>query len=475
MKKFNSLSKEVKASLVYTICGIITKCISFLTLPLFTRLLTTEEYGLTTIYNSTLALFIIFTSLQLPYGSFSTAMIKYKNDRWSYLWTVTEITGILSFLFIIITSVFDSFFVSVFDIPGKLFLFMAIEMFFSTIQSAWMGVERFEFKYKSIAVVTIIGSLANVIFSLLFVNFLTEKGVAKIFSNFLVVSVVGVILLIVISKKCRISFNFDQWKFALTFNLPLLPYYLSQVIFNQSDRLMINKFIGKSEAAIYGVAYSLATVLTFVVTSIHNSYTPWLYQKIDNKDFNLVPKISFWLSFFVGCLLMGIVIFAPEIISVMAGASYIGAIWVVPPVALSVLLLYYANLFDCLLFFFESKFFLVFATIISGISNLILNYLFIPKFGYIIAAYTTLLSYLILALIDYIYLLYTCKQKGLPTNIYNFKKLGLLFGFFVFIAITAMLLYKYFYMRVCLIAIGTIFIAFNYHKLTKLINIIKER
>ena len=56
-------------------------------------------------------------------------------------------------------------------------------------------------------------------------------------------------------KKC---FNKEYWRYALSFNLPLVPYYLSQIIFNQSDRLMINSMTGKGEAAMYGVAYQLA-------------------------------------------------------------------------------------------------------------------------------------------------------------------------------------------------------------------------
>ena len=64
----------------------------------------------------------------------------------------------------------------------------------------------------------------------------------------------------------------------------MIPYYLSQVIFNQSDRLMINSYCGRGDAAIYGVAYSLATILTFVVTAIHSSYTPWILKELIRKN-----------------------------------------------------------------------------------------------------------------------------------------------------------------------------------------------
>ena len=59
----------------------------------------------------------------------------------------------------------------------------------------------------------------------------------------------------------------------------------------------------------------------------------------------------------------------------------------------SILLLYYADLFDCLLFFYEAKSFLTLAAIFSAIVNVILNAIFIPKFGFVAAAYTTCLLY----------------------------------------------------------------------------------
>ena len=80
-KKVFKGSEEVKASSAYVICSVLQKCLSFITLPLFTRLLTRDEYGISTVYTSTMAVVIIFTTLNLPYGSFSPAMMKFEKDR----------------------------------------------------------------------------------------------------------------------------------------------------------------------------------------------------------------------------------------------------------------------------------------------------------------------------------------------------------------------------------------------------------
>lgn len=458
--KFNALfskniSEEAKASIAYTICGLLTKCLSLLTLPIFTRIMTTEEYGLSTVYASTAAIVVIFTSLQLPYGSLSTAMIRFRDDRDGYLSSLCAISTFLTLVYIGFCFLAKDTLVDALDLPFFLILLMGIEMLFTTIRTAWMGKQRFEFKYKNVVFVTLGTSILSVVLSLIIVPLSNQKGIARVLSNAFVVSIIGIIIYVILIKKGKKPFEKKYWKFALKFNIPLLPYYLSQVVFNQSDRLMINKMCGTSDAAIYGVAYSLATILIFVVTSIHSSYTPWIFERIDRKELQDNRRVSLVLSSGIAFMLLGIIALAPEIVYIMAGEGYKNAIWVVPPVAMSVLLLYYADLFDCLLFFYESKVFLAISAIVSAVINLILNYIFIPIFGFIAAAYTTLVSYMILAIIDYLYMLVICKKHEIDKHIYNIKGLIIVFMIFAGLGFTAMFLYNQPYIRY-----GIIFIVF---------------
>lgn len=442
IERYRSLSKEVKASTAYTVCNILTKCLSLITLPLFTRMMSTEEYGLSTVYVSTAAIVVIFTSLQLPYGSLSTAMIKFKEDRDGYLSSVCAISAMLTAIYIILCILFRNTMTQWLDLPFFLIVLMGIEMLFTTAQSAWMGLQRFEFRYKNVVIVTLCTAVLSTVVSLLAVIYSTQKGIARVCSNAIVVCLVGFVIFIQLLYKGHKPFERKYWKFAFSFNIPLIPYYLSQVIFNQSDRLMINKICGRGDAAIYGVAYSLATILTFVVSAIHNSYTPWFFERIDRKEFAGNKKIASLLSAGIAFMLLGIIVLAPEIIYIMAGEKYTKAIWVVPPVAMSVLLLYYANLFDCLLFFYEAKIFLAISAILSAGINIVLNAIFIPRFGFIAAAYTTLASYFILAVIDYIYMLRICQTEKIGNDIYDIKSLIGIFLVFIGLGFAAMSLYE---------------------------------
>ena len=79
------MSIASKAALWFTICGFVQKGISFITVPIFTRLLTTEQYGVVSIFYSWESIFIIFCTLNLFSGVFNNGMIKYENDRDGFL------------------------------------------------------------------------------------------------------------------------------------------------------------------------------------------------------------------------------------------------------------------------------------------------------------------------------------------------------------------------------------------------------
>ena len=98
ISKYNSIPKEAKASFWYTICSVLQKCISFLTIPIFTRILTTAEYGQMSIYITWTAIIMIFTTLNLQYGSFNTAMMKFENHQDNYIASIQGISLFLTFI-----------------------------------------------------------------------------------------------------------------------------------------------------------------------------------------------------------------------------------------------------------------------------------------------------------------------------------------------------------------------------------------
>ena len=473
-EKWNSIPITLKVSLAYTICSILQKCLSFITLPLFTRIMSTEQYGQYSVYASWSSMLGIFVTLNLAYGSFQTAMSKYEHDRDAYIASVQGICLMLLGIFLVIYLPFQSLWNTLFELPTYLVLLMVVELVTHASLLFWSAKKRFEFKYKAVVAVTLMVSVTSPVLAYLLVVNVEEKGYARIIGYASINVLVGIFFMVFNTIKGKKIFTKEYWKYALGFNIPLVPYYLSQVVFNQSDRIMISKYCGTDKAGIYSVAYSLAIILNFVLNAINNSYVPWLYGKIKSEKYPDNRSVACMIAILMAVLLSGIVWIAPEFIYIMSGPEYMEAIWVVAPVAISILLLFYSQLYINVMFYYEKKSYLVWASLGGAISNIILNMIFIPMFGFVAAGYTTLVSYILFAFANYWGLRISIKDKKIVKDLYDNRGLILIFFAMVVVCAVGMLLYDAMMIRYAMIAIVLLLLLINYKQVLKMIQVIRS-
>lgn len=474
--KWSGMSLEVKASLAYTVCSILMKCLSFITMPLFTRLLTTEQYGQYSVYLSWSGILVIFTTLNLAYGSFSTAMVRFENDRWGYVSALQGLCCVLTLVFLAIYLPFTGMWNNLFELPTPLVLLLVMEILAQFAVSCFYGVQRFEFKYKSVVGLTLLTAIASPVTAFVLVMLSEEKGYARIIGYALANIIIGIVLFIINSSKGKGKlFKKEYWKYALTFNIPLIPYYLSQVVFNQSDRIMISHLEGTDKAGIYSVAYTLGTILNFVLNAINNSYVPWLYTRIKENKGHENRSISNGIALLMAFLLLGVMAVAPEIILLMAGPEYAQAIWVVPSVAMSILLLFYSQLFINIEFYYEEKTMLVWGSIGAALLNIVLNWLLIPRFGFVAAGYTTLASYIAFSISNYVTMRIITKRKQVACNYFDMRALCLIFVVFAALGFLAMALYNLPIIRYAIIAAVLVTLLILRKKVTEFVKTVLVR
>ena len=473
-KKWSEMPVAAKASFAYAISSIFQRALSIITLPLFTRLLTTEQYGQATIYSSWSAIITIFVTLQLPYGSFSTAMIKYENMRNEYIASVEGICLLCSSFFIAIYIPLKDLWNKLFELPTGIVICMILEILAGAGISFWSGKKRFEFKYKEVIAVTLLSSVLSVLVQYFLVMITDEKGYARIIGGATVNILFGGTIFLYNLYRGKKLFNRDFWSYAFSFNIPLLAYYLSQMIFNSSDRIMIGHIVGTDKAAVYGVAYNLAILMNFVLTAIYNSYIPWIYGKIKEGKQDENKTVSLAIAFFMSVLLLGIIWFAPEIMYILADKEYMEAIWIVPPVAMSVLLLFYSQLSISFEFYFEKKKSLVLAAIGSAAMNIVLNAIFIPVFGFYAAGYTTLISYAFFVIFNYLAMKELLKEKKITSCGFDIRTLSLVFAGFMIAGFVGMALYKAVFIRITIAAVFFAIVLLNKNIVEKNIGIISK-
>ena len=421
--KYKGLPVQVRASFWFLICSFLQKGISMITTPIFTRLLSTAEYGQYNVFNSWLGIVTIFVSLSLSAGVYTQGLVKFDKDRNVFASSIQGLTTTLVVLWTIVYLLFHTYWNELFKLTTVQMLSMLIMIWTSAVFNLWANDQRVDYKYKALVIITLIVSLAKPILGIVLVINAEDKVTARIL-GLVLVEIIGYSgLSFVELRKGKIFFSWKYWKFALLFNLPLVPHYLSQIVLNSADRIMISNMVGDSEAGIYSLAYSLSSIMTLFNTALMQTLNPWIYKKIKNREIKEISSIAYMSLIIIALVNLCLILVAPEAVAIFAPKSYYDAIWVIPPVALSVYFMYSYDLFAKFAFYFEKTKLIMFASIIGAILNIVLNYIFIKLFGYIAAGYTTLACYVIYSIAHYLLMNLICKRYCDGLKPYSTKKL----------------------------------------------------
>lgn len=224
-------------------------------------------------------------------------------------------------------------------------------------------------------------------------------------------------------KKGKRLYSKKYWLYALGFNLPLVPHYLSQVVLSSADRIMIRDMISADAAGIYSLAYSISLLMTLFNTALMQTISPWIYQKIKAKRIKDIANVAYTTLIMLAFLNLFLILLAPEVVAIFAPAAYYEAIYVIPPVAMSVYFMYAYDLFAKFAFYYEKTKFVMVASVIGAVLNIILNYIFIGMFGYQAAGYTTLACYMIYSVGHYYFMNKVCDQFCDGERPYDLKKI----------------------------------------------------
>ena len=320
----------------------------------------------------------------------------------------------------------------------------------------WSARQRVEYRYQAVVAITMTSSILIPILGVAAAVTIDHKEYAVIGARVIVQGVIGLVLLFVNCHKHFCFFHKEYWQRSLRFNVPLLPYYLSTVLLNSSDRIIIQNLVGKAQAGIYGVAYSASMVMSLFNSSINSSLQPWLFMKLKQKQYKDIPPVINSLLILVAGLNLMLIAFAPEAIAILAPPQYAEAIWVVPPLAASVFVMFFYQHFVNVEFYFEDSKIIAIASIGSAILNVVLNFLLIPVMGYLVAGYTTLASYLVFCFAHYMFMRGICRKNGCPTNIVNIRQMLLIMA--VFFALMMLLTFGYTVVAIryafCFVALG---------------------
>lgn len=453
MKKFLSKIKDlpqaIKASAAFLVASILSSGISYLVTPVYTRLLTAEQYGQTALFLTWLQIFGIIAMFCLSSGVYNNGMVDYPEKRDEYSFSMLILSNIITLCFSGILLCLYPVFSSYLKIEFPYIVLMCIVFFFQPAYNFWNCRQRYEMKYKTTVFWSVLSSILSPAVAIICILTTDEKNrlFSRVFGAEVTLIAFYIGFYVYLGLKAKFKIKTSYWKEAFLFNIPLIPHYLSAYLLTSADRIMISHIIGDAQTAYYTVAHTISGVIIIIWNAINASLIPFTYENCKKKDYKAISNTTLPILSLFAVICLIVIMLAPELIFLMATENYMEAIYVIPPLIGGVFLQVHYFIYGNIIYYYKKPVYLMLSSVPATILNIVLNYIFISKFGYIAAGYTTIFCYLVQAIANYIGM-----RKVVKVEVYNMKFIGALTLLVTVISILSNLLYDYFIIRYIILA-----------------------
>ncbi|MBK5262601.1 MAG: oligosaccharide flippase family protein [Peptostreptococcaceae bacterium] len=465
-KKYNTMSLPIKAAIWFTISSFLLKSVSFITAPIFTRIIPPAQYGLLSVFLSYQQLFIIFATWEVQQGAYQKGLFTFNGNIRHFTSSTQSLANILTICFFLIVFFFEDFFYTITGMSRSILICLFFYSLVSPAYNLWVIRKRTVYAYKPALAVSWLYSISTIIISMIALLVIEKTANIKLASTLITASILGIIFFLPNANYTKLFINWKEtkkhWIFLISFQGPLVFHSLSYLVLSQADRIMIGKMVGTSQVAFYSVAYNLAIVISLFQNSINMSLTPWRYQMLEEKKYEKIKNTTWNLLLAVAIIIFAFVLVAPEVMRLMFTEDYYEAIWCIPPISVSVYYLFLYSIFVNIETYFDKTKYIMYVSVVCAVLNIVLNYYGIMLFGYIASAYTTLISYILFAIGHFYFMSKICKNKILVDSILNRQAILIVSISFTLLSISVTFLYSYPVIRygIIILIIASLFILY---------------
>ena len=457
--QYKKIGLEFKNGFWITFSSFFVSGVSFLTIPIFTRLLEVNDFGEISLFITWSEIVSIFIGLNLS-ASIMRAKNQFKDDFDGFLFSILLLSFISFAFFMLIFTIFNIQISSFFNIKSTIYIVAILNGFFLYIYKFNDNINASNFLYKRTVFFSMFRTLFSLILSLIFIMLLPiDKYMGRIIGIF-VVNLMLFLMIIVGIKKQNFKFKLNYWKYALIYSLPMIAHSFAHLLLGQSDKVIINNYLGSNALGLYSFAYTIGSISLILLTSLNKSWTPWFFNQFENKNFKiLIQKARDYTNFFT-IITIFIIYLSPEIVVIMAPKEYSQSIMIIPIILVSYYFQYLYTLLINIQFYLKKHYLIPLTTILTVLINIILNLWLVPIWGYESAAYTTLLAYFLLFAVNFI-----ITNMVLKIKLFNLQ----FFIKYIVLIISALIVFYYlilsFYLRLFIIFIYLIYMYLEYKKI----------
>ena len=429
--KNTDIFETLRHSKNYFSANVATKALGFISIPIFTRLLTREDYGIIAIFASYVGIMTVTLSLN-SYTAVGRYYYEKKDDFGEFVGTSFIFVGLILCVTVIIYILFYQQINNLIKLPGLLPIYLFFACLFAIISSVYSQILTPQKKSKELAKINMLNGYIGFAIAVLFVYLLKEnRYLGRIWASLLVGFVFSIYYIKKINKYSKFNFKMEHIKYIANYSIPLMPHNLSGIILAQFDRIMINSILNTASAGLYSLGYNIGMLLLMVNHAILNAFIPDFMKFLDNKEYNRLHNLMGKMFNIITISALGLILFSKEIVIILADVKFHEALKIVPIVVIGYVFNGMSSMYSMYPAYIKRTIYNSIITLSAGILNIILNAMYIPKYGYIAAAYTTAISYFIMFVIAWIVSKYVLKLRVSPLWIF-WRPTLIMFGFITF-------------------------------------------
>ncbi len=398
-------------TLVYAIGDIVPRVLSFLVFPVLTTYLSPEDYGIVNYVNSlNLLLYIIgIFSLNTYYLVYYHR--KSDEDKKRMLGTLNLFVIVVNVILLLLCVAIGFVVPSVFSSNIVFYPYILIGLvtnFFSLFFVFPSALYRMQERPVPLTALNVTKGILTTLLTLILVVVYHGDAVGVLMSNFVVTAFFAIIFLYITAKNMIFCFDRDLIKDALRFSLPLLPGSLAYFLLSMSDRFFIERYLSLRDLGIYSTAVTLAMILNIVINGAYKAVEPYLYKIYGESSFSdIFHQILYILCATVILLGLGISLFSKEFFQIFASEKYQDVYQYVPLSVLSLVISSASVLYGTLLCAQNRTKQNSYATMLGGITSVVLNLLLIPFIGLYGSCIASIVSFVTIL----VYSMYASQSK----------------------------------------------------------------
>jgi len=391
--------QNAKAGSYYLAGSIFDKAFVFLTIPIMTRIMSSADYGIVNTYLSWVSILSIILGLSLG-NSIRNAYADHPGDLEGYVSSIFFLS-LLNFMgMALVILLVSAWFVPSLDFV--LVILCLVQSFMTFIMNAVQIKYMMSVQYKKRTLLQILPNVFIIAVAVIWIMAVTDrKYMGRILPHAAVTSIIGLAYIAVAFIRGKKLVDFGYWRYGLMISLPLILHGLSNNILAVSDRTMITYFRGASETGVYSLVYSMSMISAVVMSSLESVWIPWFTKKMQMNDIEIVNRnVKLYIEIVV-VVMLGILLIGPDVLVFAAPQEYWGGKHLIPPILMASFFIFLYSISVDLEYYYKATKKIASNTVFAASMNLILNFLLVPAYGAMAAAFTTVAAYILLFMLHY--------------------------------------------------------------------------